>query len=365
MSYKAPFHTCDGPKEEGSYIVKLKSHSVKSNFMAKCSAEHTDQLDITHSFEESDLFHGFVVRCSGEVLDVLRDREDVEYICEDAIMKGTRVQEDATWNLHRISHEGQANPPFEYAYPDSGGEGVNVYVLDTGIFIGHSEFEGRARNGRTFFPGFNDVYQHGTHIAGAIIGKTYGVAKKAEAISVRVLGDNGNGSISNIIGGLDWVVSQHRSIGKPSVINLGLNGSPSVALDHAVNNIDKMGMPVIVGAGNEGVDAINTSPARAAGAYVVGVLNQRDTRADFSNFGEIVKIWVPGVDITSAGFSGPDSTYTMSGSSLATAHASGIFALYMSQSGPGATPAQIQELIRHNAVTNGEGLLVAQVPKTN
>ncbi|KAG8913116.1 subtilisin-like serine protease, partial [Tulasnella sp. 418] len=183
MSYRAEFYPCEGPKEEGSYIVKLRDDSVKQSFMATCSATHVDQLDITHSFEESNIFNGFVARCSEEVLDALRDREDVEYICEDAIMTTCDVQRGSTWGLHRISHTGPAKEPFEYVYPNSAGKGVNVYVLDTGIFVGHSEFEGRARNGITYYGSFNDVHGHGTHCAGTVIGKTYGVAKKAEAIA--------------------------------------------------------------------------------------------------------------------------------------------------------------------------------------
>ncbi|KAG8952680.1 subtilisin-like serine protease, partial [Tulasnella sp. 419] len=357
----ATFYTCDGPKEEGSYIVKLKSHAVKQSFMATCCAAHTDQLDITHSFEDSTLFHGFVAKCSEEVLDALRDREDVEYICEDAIMRCNEVQEDATWNLHRISHKGQANPPLEYLYPDSGGEGVNVYVLDTGIVIGHSEFEGRAKNGGTFYPSFDDVNGHGTHIAGTIIGRTYGVAKKAEAFAVRVLDDRGSGPSSIIIAGIAWAVSHQESTGKPSVINMSIGGPANRAIDDAVNNAASRGIPVVVAAGGERRDAKDSSPARAAGAYAVGAIDRRSNRARFSNFGDVVKVYAPGVDIVSAGITGPYATATFSGTSMAAAHVSGAFALYISANGPGVTTARIWDLIRDNTDTTGDGLHILQI----
>ncbi|KAG8925472.1 subtilisin-like serine protease [Tulasnella sp. 419] len=363
MSYRAEFYPCDGPKEEGSYIVKLRDNSVKQSFMATCSATHTDQLDITHSFEESNIFNGFVAKCSEEVLDALRNREDVEYITEDAIMRTCDVQSDTTWGLHRISHSGPAKEPFEYNYPSSAGEGVNVYVLDTGIFIGHSEFEGRARNGRTFYRDFRDQVGHGTHCAGTILGKTYGVAKKAEAIAVRVLGPDGSGTTSNIIAGIDWVISQHSRLGKPSIISMSLGGPANQALDDACNTAADRGIFVVVAAGNDNRDARNTSPARAANAFTVGAIGQDDSRARFSNFGDVLSIWAPGVDVLSAGITGPDSTDTMSGTSMATPHVAGVFALYISENGANVAPAEVQSIIKQNTDTTGKGLNVAQVPK--
>ncbi|KAG8945545.1 subtilisin-like serine protease [Tulasnella sp. 419] len=363
MSYRAAFYPCHGPKEEGSYIVKLRDDSVKQSFMATCSATHADQLDITHSFEESNIFNGFVAKCSEEVLDALRDREDIEYITEDAIMRKCDIQRDSTWGLHRISHAGPVEEPFEYDYPSSGGEGVNVYVLDSGIFVGHSEFEGRARNGRTFYRSFKDAVGHGTHCAGTIIGKTYGVAKKAEAIAVRVLGDDGSGSTSNIIAGIDWVIGQHRRLGKPSIISMSLGGPANQALDDACNTAADIGIFVVVAAGSDRKDARNTSPARAANAFTVGAIGQDDSRARFSNFGDVLSIWAPGVDVLSAGITGPDSTDTMSGTSMATPHVAGVFALYLSGKGADVVPAQVQQLIKDNANLNGAGLRVAQVPK--
>ncbi|KAG8947823.1 subtilisin-like serine protease [Tulasnella sp. 419] len=363
MSYRAAFYPCDGPKAEGSYIVKLRDDSVKQSFIATCSATHAEQLDITHSFEESDIFNGFVAKCSEEVLDALRNREDVEYIAEDAIMRTCEVQEATTWGLHRISHTGPAKEPFEYVYPSSAGEGVNVYVLDTGIYIGHSEFEGRARNGRTFYRSFTDVQGHGTHCAGTIIGKTYGVAKKAEAISVRVLGDDGSGSTSNIIAGIDWVISQHRSLNKPSIISMSLGGPANQALDDAVNTASDRGICVVVAAGNSSEDASNTSPARARNAFTVGAIDQRDNQARFSNFGDVLSIWAPGVDVLSAATSGPNATRTLSGTSMATPHVAGVFALYISESKTAVAPTEVQELIKGNTNATGKGLNVAQVPK--
>ncbi|KAG8939554.1 subtilisin-like serine protease, partial [Tulasnella sp. 419] len=353
MSYRAAFYPCHGPKEEGSYIVKLRDDSVKQSFMATCSATHTDQLDITHSFEESNIFNGFVAKCSEEVLDALRNREDIEYITEDAIMRTCDVQRGSTWGLHRISHAGPVEEPFEYDYPSSAGKGVNVYVLDTGIFVGHSEFQGRARNGRTFYRGFNDGHGHGTHCAGTIIGKTYGVAKKAEAIAVRVLDDNGSGSTSNIIAGIDWVIGQHNRLRKPSIISMSLGGPPNQALDDAVNTAADRGIFVVVAAGNESQDASNSSPARAEKAFTVGAIGPDDKQADFSNFGPLLSIWAPGVDVLSAGIRGRNSTDTMSGTSMATPHVAGVFALYVSGSGTGVAPAEIQELIKKSTNETG------------
>lgn len=168
----------------------------------------------------------------------------------------------------------------KYVYEEQGGQGVDVYVIDTGININHVEFEGRAVWGKTM-PA-NDVDEdgngHGTHCAGTIASAKYGVAKKAKVIAVKVLGSNGSGSMSDVVGGVVWASDQaaeqaakaraeYAATGftahKGSVANMSLGGGKSKALDQAVNSAVENGMHFAVAAGNDNRDACNYSPAGA------------------------------------------------------------------------------------------------------
>ena len=101
-----------------------------------------------------------------------------------------------------------------YIYDPRGGEGVDVYVIDTGINVNHVEFEGRASWGKTIPQ--NDVDEdgngHGTHCAGTIASRKYGVAKAANVIAVKVLGSNGSGTMSDVVAGVEWAAASLRKV---------------------------------------------------------------------------------------------------------------------------------------------------------
>ncbi|KAG5636157.1 hypothetical protein DXG03_005097, partial [Asterophora parasitica] len=140
---------------------------------------------------------------SDEALHTLRASPDVEYITEDGIATTFATQTNAPWGLARISQPGRLTNQnadaltFSYTYDDSAGAGVDVYVVDTGVYTGHSTFGGRARWGATF-GGYPDAdgNGHGTHVAGTVGGSQYGVAKAVSIIAVKVLGDDGSGAIT-------------------------------------------------------------------------------------------------------------------------------------------------------------------------
>lgn len=154
----------------------------------------------------------------------------------------------------------------KYAYDSHGGEGVDVYVIDTGINIEHTEFEGRAFWGKTI--PLNDVDEdgngHGSHCAGTIASRKYGVAKGAHVIAVKVLGSNGSGSMSDVVGGVDWAAQEAvkkaeaaqkefeatgKTSHKGSVANMSLGGGKSKALDDIVNKAVDNGLHFAVAAG--------------------------------------------------------------------------------------------------------------------
>lgn len=186
------------------------------------------------------------------------------------------------------------------------------YVIDTGIFIGHEEFEGRASWGKTMPK--NDVDEdgngHGTHCAGTIASRKYGVAKKANVIAVKVLGSNGSGSTSDVAGGIEWAfndalkkkkeaLAELKATGKTkhkgSVANMSLGGGKSTVLDRAVNAAVQGGVHFAVAAGNENADACNGSPSGASLPVTVGASTLADERAYFSNHGECVDVFAPGM----------------------------------------------------------------------
>lgn len=152
------------------------------------------------------------------------------------------------------------------------GEGVTVYIVDTGIYIEHDDFAGRATWGWKAEKSWSETDKngHGTHVSSTILGEKYGVARKAHAIAVKVLGDNGSGSMSGVVGGIDWVVSQYNANKKPTVINMSLGGSTSVILNQAVDAAFEAGIVVVVAAGNEDLDACDGSPSGASKVITVG-----------------------------------------------------------------------------------------------
>ena len=179
------------------------------------------------------------------------------------IYRHCATQNNAPWGLARLSARKKLSPSGPYQYTNgSSGEGTVAYVIDTGINDAHVDFEGRASKGPLFTtpePGktisVEDTYGHGTHCAGTIAGKTYGVAKKATVVGVKVFNDDPEPGATNedIIKALEWVVGETKAHGKTSVVNLSLGGGPSDALDQAIAATVRSGVVVCVAAGNEGV----------------------------------------------------------------------------------------------------------------
>ncbi|MBL3668239.1 S8 family peptidase [Streptomyces sp. M2CJ-2] len=272
-------------------------------------------------------------------------------VVANRVLHTTATQDNPpSWGLDRVDQEDTAGDS-KYTYPDSAGEGVTAYVIDTGVRITHEDFQGRAVHGFDAVDNDNtadDGNGHGTHVAATIAGAEHGVAKKADIVAVRVLDDNGSGTTEQVIAGIDWVTENHRG---PSVANMSLGGSADPALDAAVSKAIASGVTFAVAAGNESTDAGQGSPARVPEALTVASSTEADAQSDFSNHGSVVDLYAPGSDITSAWNDSDQGTRTISGTSMAAPHVTGAAAVYLTGH-PDAAPAAVASALTGAATTD-------------
>ena len=333
----------------GQYIV-LFNERVSNPVQEAKRLVRVERGELRHSFQHG--LRGFAARLPPRAVERIRQNPNIELVVEDITVHAFAVQQNPTWGLDRID---QRALPLDMRYQyNNNGAGVYAYILDTGIRSSHAEFQGRVASGFAAISddlGTEDCNGHGTHVAGTVGGQAHGVAKAATLVPVRVLDCNGNGTVSDVIAGIDWVVGQKQSHpARAMVANISLGGGTSPALDQAVRNAVSNGVAMVVAAGNANSDACGFSPAREPAAFTVGATTRDDTRAWFSNFGTCVDMFAPGAAITSAYHSDDTVLATSSGTSMAAPHVTGVAALILA-SDPAATVAQIHQAILDGATS--------------
>ncbi|MFE6846890.1 S8 family serine peptidase [Streptomyces sp. NPDC057686] len=334
-----PLHTAANAVP-GQYIVTLEK--------GQDAAKVAQTLGLKPTFVYTKAMTGFAVPLTPLQLQIVRVSLGVKSVEEDAAVQsiptptrtpGTRAP-SSSWGLDRID---QNELPLDNSFTTEGnGAGVTAYILDTGIDYAHDEFGGRATFGYDAIGDGRlgaDCQGHGTHVAGTVAGKTYGVARKANLVSVRVLGCDGKGTWSGIIAGMDWVAKNAK---QPAVLNGSLGGDLSQAVNDAATALSDAGVLPVFAAGNSAKDACTVSPASAVRVVTVAASNQYDEETDFSNYGTCVSLYAPGQAIVSAKLGG--GSVALDGTSMASPHVAGVAALYK-QAHPTAEPAEIAEFL--------------------
>lgn len=300
---------------------------------------------------------------------------------DDGDAKAPKPSLPESWGINRIDQDKLPLSKKTFFTTSHTGKGVNVYIVDTGITPDHEEWAGRGELGQDFVfeADKKDGNGHGTHCAGSAVGNSYGVAREATVIGVKVLSRSGSGSTSGVVRGVEWAVENQKKKFKnqPAVISMSLGGGANIAMDKAVREAAAAGHIVVVAAGNQNSNACGYSPARAGGAaslsdqgvITVASTDSKDRRSSFSNWGTCVDIFAPGTSITSAWIGSDNkSTKTISGTSMAAPHVTGVAATLLEKHGMDKQSAQAElfAISAVNEISNvgtGSPNLLLQTPR--
>ncbi|KAI1871044.1 hypothetical protein JX265_006084 [Neoarthrinium moseri] len=360
----------------GKYIVTLKDSAstsdveshlgwVQSVHARSLTKRQTAGIEKTYSINSWNAYAGEFddatieeIKASADVVDVEEDQ--VWHLFDqpsnvELAPRALVTQTGATWGLGTVSHRTSGSTT--YIYDSTAGTGTYAYIVDTGLLTTHNEFGSRASYGYNAVGGSNvDSVGHGTHVAGTIGGTTYGVSKSTTLIAVKVF-EGESSSTSIILDGFNWAVNDITSKGRASksAISMSLGGGFSSSFNSAVNSAYSSGVLSVVAAGNDGANAANYSPASAANAVTVGAITSTWSQASYSNYGSVLDVYAPGSSVLSAWIGSNTATNTISGTSMATPHVTGL-ALYLialeGLSTPAAVIARIKALATSGSITS-------------
>jgi len=313
-----------GKPIEGQYIVTFKGDENAENTIKTMMAD--DEIgDANVGNKMEGAVKGFSGKLSKAQVESLKKNPNVASVEQDKLITlgttGTPVAQPTQsipWGVARVG------------YGD--GTGKTVWVIDSGIDPTHPDLNVDQTRSKSFIfgtPSWQDVYGHGTTVAGVIGAKNntigvVGVAANATLVALRVFDDYGRGATSDAIKAVNWVALN----GKPGdVVNMSLGGGVSTTLDNAVKAAAAKGILFAIASGNSGTDASNNSPARVSvpGVYTVSSMGSTGKFSTFSNYGAPVDFAAPGENIVTTTKGG--GYVSSRGTSIAAPHVAGLLAL--------------------------------------
>ncbi len=279
-------------------------------------------------------------------LNGLKNNPNVAHVEVDQIVQIENQTQD--WGIPKLKAPSSWQSGFT-------GKGVKVSVVDTGISPHPDLTIAGGASFSTVTSSYADDNGHGTHVAGIIGARnnsigTVGIAHEASIYAVKALEANGSGSLSSIVAGIDWSITNDMDI-----INLSLGTtSPSTTLQQVVDRANNAGILVVAAAGNNGRtdgsgDLVNY-PARYSSAIAVAATDINNNRASFSATGSTVEVAAPGVGINSTLSNGGYGQ--MSGTSMATPYVAGNLAL-MKQAFPTLSSTQLRTKLSQDSIDLG------------
>jgi subtilisin family serine protease len=373
----APTSSLPDRNEKPAAALVSSDGSIPGNYIVEAdwntdAAALAAQFGIKPKYVYEQLINGFAAAFPSTVAEALAaDPRVLKITVQRQFSKLETVsQTHATWGIDRIDQRAlPLDSTYTYAFT---GAGVTAYIIDTGIRYSHREFEGRAVRGWDAYAadptdpllgydGSGDCDGHGTHVAGTVGGKTFGVAKKVNLVGVRVLNCAGYGSDADVIAGMDWVA---KNATLPATANMSLGDvvpsktmGTSGPVDDAVKALVASGVTLAVAAGNGwgngtvGADACMFPISNVPEAITVAASGTTDSRTMWTNYGACIDVFAPGSSILSSTFDNDSSSGTKSGTSMSTPHVVGVASLILQQA-PGATPQQVRDVIVSQATQN-------------
>ncbi|KAK7545242.1 subtilisin-like protease [Phyllosticta citricarpa] len=363
-------------RDTSNYDVILSSTADVASVLGQLGLSADD--DVVSATYTNSYFKGFSGAFTADQIKSLDNVTEVSSVNTAVDLKIKATRSRAPWGLQRISQTDEitstaqvSQAAYTYTYSDTSlGSGVDIYIVDTGIRTTHEQFGGRAKMGYTAFSSNTDDNGHGTHVSGTSAGSTVGIASNANLIGVKVLDSAGSGTSSGLIGGLDYVASQHSSrsserdfIASVASMSLGFSGR-STSVESALKSLSSAGVHIAVAAGNDADNACSYTPSALGGSnsniITVGASNINDEVAYFSNTGRCVDVYAPGLT-TYSSYDDSDTTYAIaSGTSMATPHISGLLAYFLAaDSSLRSSPATLKSYVKSAALSGklsaGEG----------
>ncbi|QRV74426.1 Serine protease [Ceratobasidium sp. AG-Ba] len=340
---RVPITKRAGPVKPKSYIVTFKDAAHKNAFVRSGGAGFThSELSVTHDYDIIPA--ATIVVSDPKDMMVIQGAPGVESIEHDSIVSLDYETGISGFDLEGYSQDTNTRQSQSEKRDTLGTDcvGVVIYVIDTGLNKDHQCFGGRATWGASFSNGVKgdnatDENGHGTHTASTAGCDVYGVALGALIIGVKVLDASGSGSNSDVIAGIEWALNDFLQKKQPAVMSLSLGGLAvpflSKPTTDAVNKCTDAGLHTTVAAGNDNIPASFASPANAKSAVTVGAVDSHNKKASFSNYGKLIDVWAPGVNIKAAWIGNDTATNTISGTSMATPFVAGVLAVVICKYG--------------------------------